>query len=63
MITETVLTNGLIKRKSDRGVYIRNTTTGEEYAEAVDWDDLNRTRRGQPPCRYEETDKPITTEE
>ncbi len=59
MIIEKNLGNGLIERCSDKGVYIRNTTTGEEYALAVDWDDLNRARRGQKPCRYEETDRVI----
>ena len=59
MIIEKALGNGLIERTSDKGVYIRNTTTGEEYASAVDWDDLNRVRRGQKPCRYEETERKI----
>lgn len=59
MIKEKNLGNGLIERWSDRGVYIRNTTTGEEYAVAVDWDELNRIRRGQKPVRYEETDRAI----
>lgn len=59
MIIKKDLGNGLIERTSDKGVYIRNITTGEEYIVAVDWDDLNRIRRGQRPCRYEETDKLI----
>lgn len=62
MIIEKNLNNGLIERWSDRGVYIRNITTGEEYALAVDWDDLNRIRRGQKPVRYEETDRLIEEE-
>lgn len=63
MIIEKVLGNGLIERWSDKNVYIRNTITGEEYALAVDWDDLNRIRRGQKPVRYEETDRIISDEE
>ena len=63
MIIEKNLNNGLIERWSDKGVYIRNTATGEEYALAVDWDDLNRIRRGQKTVRYEETDRPIEESE
>jgi hypothetical protein len=60
MVVEKVLGNGLIERYSDKCVYIRNTTTGKEYAVAVvDWDDLNRIRRGQKPVRYVETDRII----
>lgn len=62
MIIEKVLGSGLIERYSDKGVYIRNIITGEEYAIAIDWDDLNRIRRGQKPCKYEETDKVIQGE-
>lgn len=63
MIIKKDLNNGLIMRWSDKGVYIRNTTTGEEYALAVDWDDLNRIRRGQKPVQYEETDRVISDDE
>lgn len=40
----------LTKAYSDKGFFIRNIETGDEYAEAVDPTEMNR--------RYEETDIP-----
>lgn len=51
MIIIEHLQNGLISRRSDQNVYIRQRETGKEYIEAID----------VLPCKYTyvETDKPI----
>lgn len=59
MITETFLDNNLVERKSDQGVYIRNTVTNAEYEVAVDLTNEERQKRGFEPYYYEETDIPI----
>ena len=59
MIIETILENDLIERKSDKGVYIRNTVNGAKYDVAVDIDNERRIEMGMSPYTYEETDKPI----
>lgn len=61
MITETILENGLIERKSDRGVYIKNEQTGGEYISAVDLPNEKRKKLGLKPYSYVETDIPINT--
>ncbi len=63
MIIETKLDNNLVERKSDQNVFIRNTVTGYEYEAAVDLTNEERQRRGFEPYFYEETNKPIETEE
>lgn len=57
MIIETKLENGLIKRNSDNGVYIRNTVTGAKYDVAVDIDNEKRIELGMSPYYYEETEE------
>ena len=63
MIIKTILENGLIRRQSDRGVYIRNEQTGYEYAPYAD-DIPNRVRKklGLEEYTYTETEKPIKKE-
>lgn len=63
MIVETYLENNLVERHSDKNVYIRNTVTGYEYASATDLTNEERERRGFAPYYYEETDKPVETEQ
>lgn len=63
MIIETTLENNLIERKSDQGVYIRNTVTNAEYEVAVDLTNEERQKRGFEPYYYEETDIPIEVPE
>lgn len=61
MITDTILENGLIRRQSDRGVYIRNEQTGYEYAPyADDLSNEERIKLGLEPYTYVETDKLIS---
>ena len=45
----------LYRTYSDEGFYIRQNPTGVEYSEAIDVENA--------PYTYEETDKPIETEE
>ena len=45
----------LYRTYSDNGMYLRQHPTGIEYAEAIDVEGA--------PYTYEETDKPIETEE
>ena len=59
MIIETTLENKLVKRKSDKDVYIKNIQTGYEYTEAIDLPNEERLKRGLKPYSYEETDKAI----
>lgn len=59
MITETILENGLVRRKSDLGLIIRNTQTGGEYTVADDLPNEKRMQLGLIPYVYVETDKPI----
>ena len=59
MISETLLEKKRIRRKSDSGVYIRNTVTGELYAEALDLTNEERERRGLVPYDYEETTQKV----
>lgn len=63
MIIETIIENGLVLRKSDRGVYIRNMQTGFEYTEAVDIPNTERIRRGLKPYSYVETERVIEEED
>ena len=60
MVTETTLKNGLVKRQSSRGMYIRNEQTGGEYSEAIDLPNEIRVKRGLVPYTYVETDRIIT---
>ncbi len=57
MITETILENGLVERKSDRGVLIKNEQTGLEYAVAVDLTNDERIKRGLMPYSYVEAEQ------
>ena len=59
MLIERNLNNGLILRKSDSGMYIRNKVTGELYIEATDLINEERAKYGLVPFEYEETDKAI----
>lgn len=59
MIIEKIIENGLVERKSDRGVYIRNMQTGFEYTVAIDIPNNERLRRGFAPYSYVETDRVI----
>ena len=59
MITETIIENGLIERKSDKGVFIRNMQTKAEYTVAVDLPNDERVKRGLEPYSYVETEKKI----
>ena len=63
MIIETFLDDNLVERKSDQGVYIRNTVTNAEYEAAVDLTNEEREKRGFVPYYYEETDTPIEAPE
>ena len=63
MIIETSLENNLVERKSDQGVYIRNTVTDAEYEVAIDLTNEERQKRGFEPYYYEETDTPIEVPE
>lgn len=62
MITETILENGLVERKSDKGVYIKNVQTGNEYSAAVDLPNSERETRGLLPYYYIETENIINDE-
>ncbi len=59
MITETKLENGLVERKSDRGVYIKNVQTGHEYSVAIDITNDERIKQGLQPYSYVETERAI----
>ena len=59
MITETIIDNGLVLRKSDKGVYIKNMQTEFEYTEAIDIPNEERLKRGLKPYSYVETDRVI----
>jgi hypothetical protein len=59
MIKETILENGLIERKSDRGVYIRNEQLGHEYSSAVDLPNEKRKKLGLEEYSYVETERVI----
>lgn len=59
MITETVLENGLVERKSDKGVYIKNEQTGNEYSAAVDLTNSERIEKGLEPYSYIETERAV----
>lgn len=63
MITETILASGLIERKSDRGVYIRNEQTGDEYFVAVDLTNEDRKKYGLEEYTYVETEKAVEARE
>ena len=62
MIIEEI-NNNLIKRYSDKFVKILNTTTMQEYDEAVDLINEERIRRGLEPYYYVETSNEIDKEE
>ena len=62
MITEIILENGLIERKSDRGVYIRNERTGGEYTSAVDLPNEKRKKLGLEEYSYVETERVVEVE-
>ena len=51
MIIKEITDKGLVKRYSDKGVYIRQVETGIEYASAVDVSEDKYT--------YEETEREI----
>ena len=59
MIIETIIENGLVLRKSDKGVYIKNMQLDAEYTEAIDIPNEERVRRGLKPYSYIETDRVI----
>ena len=59
MITETTLENGLVERKSDKGVYIKNEQTEREYISAVDIPNDEREKMGLEPYSYIETERVI----
>lgn len=59
MIIETIIENGLVERKSDRGVYIKNMQTGFEYTVAIDIPNTERIKRGLVPYSYIETARAI----
>lgn len=62
MIIETIIENGLVLRKSDKGVYIKNMQLDAEYIEAIDIPNEERLRRGLKPYSYVETDRVIEEE-
>ena len=62
MIIEEI-NNNLIKRYSNNFVKILNTTTMQEYDEAVDLVNEERIRRGLEPYIYIETSNEIDKEE
>lgn len=59
MITEKIIENGLVERKSDRGVYIKNEQTEFEYTVAIDIPNDERLKRGLRPYSYVETERVI----
>ena len=59
MITETILENGLVRRQSDRGVYIRNEQTGGEHTYADDLPNEERIKLGLEEYTYVETERVI----
>lgn len=59
MIITEKLANGLIRRRSDKGVYIRNEKTGGEYTVVDDYPDNIRIKLGYEPCSYVETERVI----
>lgn len=61
MITKTILENGLVKRKSDKNVYIKNEQTQYECAVAVDIPNRVRKKLGLEEYSYIETDRIIET--
>ena len=62
MIIEEI-NDGLVRRYSDKFVKILNTTTMQEYDEAIDLINEERIRRGLEPYNYIETDNEIDKEE
>lgn len=62
MIIEEI-NNGLVRRYSDKFVKILNTTTMQEYDEAIDLINEDRIRRGLEPYIYIETSNEIDKEE
>ena len=61
MIIETKLEDGLIERRSDRGVYIKNNVTGNECILAFDIPNEERIKRGLTPYTYSETERVVET--
>lgn len=61
MIIKTKLEDGLIERKSDKGVYIKNNVTGSIHKVAIDLPNSERLRRRQIPYTYSETEIAIET--
>lgn len=59
MIVERDLNNGLVLRKSDKGVFIKNKVTEQEYIEAIDLTNEERAKYGLVAFEYEETDRII----
>ena len=59
MIISEKLANGLIRRRSDKGVYIRNEKTGGEYTVVDDYPDIIRIKLVFEPCSYVETERAI----
>ena len=59
MIVEKNTGNGLLERRSDRGVYIKNEQTGFEYEVAVDIENEQREKQGLTAYSYVETERVI----
>ena len=58
-IIEKIIENGLVERKSDKGVYIKNQQTEFEYTVAIDIPNNERIKRGLKPYTYVETARAI----
>lgn len=63
MIIETILENGLVKRKSDKNVYIKNEQTQHECTVAIDVPNRVRKKLGLEEYTYIETDRAIEIKE
>ena len=63
MVTKTILENGLIRWKSDRGLKVHNQQTGGEYDYADDLPNEERIKLGLEAYSYIETEIPIESEE
>lgn len=62
MIIPIELKSGLIRRQSDRGVYIRNEQTGGVYTAADDLPNERRKKIGLEEYTYVETERVIEVE-
>ena len=59
---EKKINDVLVMRKSDKGVKLLNTLTGEVYDAPVDVCNEKREEMGLPPISYVETDIPVDPE-